>query len=488
MKAVILTFDFLPISFLGCYGHSLVKTPHFDQLASRSIVYDQHFAENIDPAAPAHAWTTGCYHFPRSAEIQQAMPDVGDVLNRAGIETTLISENDSHTPAANCRTAVRVEGEGGLAVSPEATPFAQLVSQAELAIDDEWCNDSSSQLLWLHSTGVSSEWLPPRAFARAAMSRSFAAGTDAEDEQSLPDIPAESSNEQSNDSESLDSTTDSEADATEVVIEDLPDESFDDFVEALVGAALDESGAANLSVEEWQVARAVLAGYVEMLDRSLGRLLAAINERAGRDPILFIVTAAEGIPAGERSMMSLPAVSLPEEIIHTPLFVQHPGAEPGTRRQQLVQTVDLVPTLLDWFQADASKLPCEGQSLLPSTTLTENREREYICLGDGTSNCAIRTRERYLILDPASDKRHSITPQLFVKPDDIWEANEVSAQSPAEVETLATTLEHCIEQAQNHVPAEFPKLTTPQIRSNTRPASPVMMNRLAHRNRRSFQS
>ena len=462
MKAVILTFDRLPISFLGCYGHSLVKTPHFDQLASKSVVYDQHYAENIDPAAPAHAWTTGYYHFPRPADRQLAMPNVGDVLNRAGVDTTLISEHDSHTPSANCGTAVRVAGQDGLAVSLEATPFAQLVSQAEITLNDEWCNGTSDQLLWLHSKGVPPEWLPPRAFARAAMSRSFAAEADADDEQSPSDIPAESSSEKSSDSESNDSIAEPETDATEIVIEELPDESFDDFVEALVGAALDESGAANLSIEEWQVARAVLAGYVELLDRSLGRLLSAISERAGEDAILFIVTAREGIPAGERAMMSLPAVSLPEEIIHTPLFVQHPGVEPGTRRQQLVQTVDLVPTLLDWFQVDASELPCEGQSLLSSTTLTENREREYICLGDGTSSCGIRTPQRYLIQDRADDKPSEIAPQLFVKPDDIWETNEVSAQSPAEVETLTATLEHCIQQAQNHMPADFPEMTMPQ--------------------------
>jgi hypothetical protein len=455
MKAVILTFDRLPIGFLGCYGHALIKTPHFDRLASQSIVYDQHYAENIDPAATGHAWTTGCFHFPRTGEHQQGMPNLGDILSRAGVETTLISEHDSHTPVPNCRNTVRVEGQDGLAVSPEATPFAQLIAQAELAFNDGWCDDASNRLLWLHSKGVPPEWLPPRTLARDTMSRSFASDVASTSETSQSDDPPD---EASIELEEIAGRVESEADAAEIVIEDLPDDSFDDFVEALVGAALDEGGAANLSTEEWQIARTVLAGYVELLDRSLGRLLSALRERSGRASILFIVTAAEGVPAGERSMMSLPKTPLPEEVIHTPLIVQQPGAESGTRRQQLVQTVDLVPTLLDWFQIDAHELSCEGQSLLAPAS----GEREYICLGDGTSSCAIRTRERYLVQERTADKRPDVSPQLFVKPDDIWEINEVSAQSPAEVEALTATLEEFILQSQTQVPAGFPELTMPQ--------------------------
>ena len=139
MKAVILTFDRLPISFLGCYGHSLVKTPNFDRLASRSIVYDQHYAENIDPAATAHAWTTGCFHFPRTVEHQQSLPDAGELLRRAGVETTLITERDSRTPVTNCRNTVRVDGTDGLAFSPHAAPSSTPLSQRDIATNAARC-------------------------------------------------------------------------------------------------------------------------------------------------------------------------------------------------------------------------------------------------------------------------------------------------------------------------------------------------------------
>ena len=80
MKAVVLTFDCLPIGFLGCYGNSLVETPHFDSLAARAVVFDQHFAENVGSSAARHAWMIGCYHFPRTTEQQSALPDPAAAL------------------------------------------------------------------------------------------------------------------------------------------------------------------------------------------------------------------------------------------------------------------------------------------------------------------------------------------------------------------------------------------------------------------------
>ena len=115
------------------------------------------------------------------------------------------------------------------------------------------------------------------------MSRCFAPDVAAANEPSPSDDPQ---SEASIESDAMDSRTESEADGAEIVIEELPDEMFDEFVEALVHAAVDESAAAQLSAEEWQIARVLIAGYVELLDWSLGRLLSAIHDRAGGDSIL----------------------------------------------------------------------------------------------------------------------------------------------------------------------------------------------------------
>ncbi|MCH8829965.1 MAG: hypothetical protein IID45_10355, partial [Planctomycetes bacterium] len=57
--AVVLTFESLPLRFLGCYGCLEHNTPCWNRLASESVLFDRHFAENLDPAAKNHAWWTG---------------------------------------------------------------------------------------------------------------------------------------------------------------------------------------------------------------------------------------------------------------------------------------------------------------------------------------------------------------------------------------------------------------------------------------------
>jgi hypothetical protein len=54
------------------------------------------------------------------------------------------------------------------------------------------------------------------------------------------------------------------------------------------------------------------------------------------------------------------------EVAHIPLFVHHPNfaAECGTRRKALTQTIDLMPTFLDFFGI-AAPAGVQGRSLMP---------------------------------------------------------------------------------------------------------------------------
>lgn len=424
MKAVIVSFDRLPLSFLGCYGNSQVETPHFDRLAAQSVVYDQHFAENIDSTAVSHTWATGCFHFLRSSEQQQTLPDIGDWLSQTGVASTQICERNSLTRIPQCRRAIEIEGRDGLAVSPDETPVAQVVSRAAAELRTWSSDDASDRLLWLHACGVPFPWIPPRYFARRAIAGA-ALWDDEEDEEPL----------------------DEHAEArppAEAALYELPDETFDEIIYTLLEAVTDEELATELASEEWQIARAVLAGYVELIDESLGRLLDVIEETIDPRELLLVVTAAQGVAAGERAMMSLPEIALSEAKTHTPLLVRFPSGTVGIRREDLVQTVDLVPTLLEWFQLDSHVQNCEGRSLLPTTD--SSSPRESICLGDGSTHHAIRTPDRLLILPLAAGTTTDDRPQLFVKPDDVWNVNEVAGQSPDEVDSLTAELEQFIEQ------------------------------------------
>ena len=48
-RAIVISFDRLPLGYLGCYGNDWIETPHLDRLATQSVLFDLHFGENFDP-------------------------------------------------------------------------------------------------------------------------------------------------------------------------------------------------------------------------------------------------------------------------------------------------------------------------------------------------------------------------------------------------------------------------------------------------------
>ncbi len=52
MNLVFLVSDTLRWDYLGAYGNSWIKTPHLDQLAKESVVFEEAFAEGL-PTLPA---------------------------------------------------------------------------------------------------------------------------------------------------------------------------------------------------------------------------------------------------------------------------------------------------------------------------------------------------------------------------------------------------------------------------------------------------
>src|SRR5262249_40666480 len=145
------------------------------------------------------------------------------------------------------------------------------------------------------------------------------------------------------------------------------------------------------------------------------------------DQMLLLVTADRGLPLGEHGIVGEFRPWLHDELIHLPLLVRLPGAaEAGRRVFALTQPVDLPPTLLESFGLPAPEV--HGHSLLPLARGETEQVRAYACsglrLGDAVE-WALRTPEWGFLLPvrPAPDPTRR--PQLYVKPDDRWEVNNV---------------------------------------------------------------
>lgn len=93
------------------------------------------------------------------------------------------------------------------------------------------------------------------------------------------------------------------------------------------------------------------AALLSMCDSSLGRVLDFMDENNMWRDTLLIVNTDHGFLLGEHDWWAKMCQPMYEEIAHTPLFISDPRCSAsGEKRDALVQTIDLAPTLLDYFE------------------------------------------------------------------------------------------------------------------------------------------
>ena len=125
-------------------------------------------------------------------------------------------------------------------------------------------------------------------------------------------------------------------------------------------AALDPSEHAG----ELDELRREYAALVTLCDERLGRMLDVFDENDLWEDTLLIVNTDHGFLLGEHGYLGKNFWPAHQEVAHLPLFVHVPGSAEGERRAQLVQTVDVPATLLDWFGLERPENML-GRSLLP---------------------------------------------------------------------------------------------------------------------------
>ena len=119
------------------------------------------------------------------------------------------------------------------------------------------------------------------------------------------------------------------------------------------------------SPEEVEHCRFENAALVSMCDEHLGKVLDLMDELDLWKDTMLIVNTDHGFLLGEHDMWAKCWMPFYDEVAHTPLFIWDPrcGAA-GERRDALVQTIDLAPTLLEFFDidrpADMQGLPLAG--------------------------------------------------------------------------------------------------------------------------------
>ncbi|MDA3959963.1 MAG: sulfatase-like hydrolase/transferase [Planctomycetota bacterium] len=115
--------------------------------------------------------------------------------------------------------------------------------------------------------------------------------------------------------------------------------------------------------EERQVGHPYLSACTSFIDEEIGRLITTIDETIPDSLVFF--TSDHG-DFGRSRGLSGKGPAAYDDIARIPFIVRWPGTVPaGTVSPAPTSHIDVVPTLIDYFQAPASPL-LEGRSMLPA--------------------------------------------------------------------------------------------------------------------------
>lgn len=466
MNVIVIACNGLHLGFLGPYGNGWIETPHLDRLASEGVVFDHHFAENLTTLPTHRSWWTGRHGFadPESGWTPLRPDEVllADRLYAAGVRTALIADNpylrepgngygrgfddvvwvrgvgyDRFVPPNDPRARdVRLDREPGLRLPPADDPDRELwverwtqylrnrtvypadkvastgvarTVDAAIGWLERQARDPSSFFLWLDLFSPHGPWDPPQPFRDQYASYG-------------PD----------------DFEVDDEGDLVDDDEEDLDLEDVPVLIDVPAGPVGDVIGEAELLR-----LRRTYAGCVTLLDDRLGALFEALKTLGRIDDTWVFFTADQGEPLGEHGYVRRYRPWLHEELVHTPLIVRAPGARWGGRRHRaLVQTVDLLPTVLSALDLPHAE-DVHGHDLLPLVRGEKAKVRDYACLGMDVEEFAIRTLLWHFILPVAEGPGEDgppRRPQLYRKPEDRWEQDDVIDQHPDVAEHLELQL------------------------------------------------
>lgn len=181
------------------------------------------------------------------------------------------------------------------------------------------------------------------------------------------------------------------------------------------------------------------AGQVSVLDACLDILLDAIDHSAIGSDALFLLTSPRGYPLGEHLRLGEADPQLHEELIHLPLLLRMPQGERTAQRcTALAQPPDIGATLAEWFGVVGPDGGLGGIRLLqcfddPSAPLRDRAASVFDC------QKALRSSAWFW--------RQSATDELYVKPDDRWEVNEISDRCEEITQAMGKAAQHFQESA-----------------------------------------
>jgi arylsulfatase A-like enzyme len=234
---------------------------------------------------------------------------------------------------------------------------------------------------------------------------------------------------------------------------------------------------------ERDVCEALYAGGVRAADRWLGRVIDALRRDGVYDRTILVVTSDHGEEFADRRRRrwyDRHGHSLYEELVHVPLLIKLPGGYAGgTRVQTVVETVDVMPTILAVLRITLTKNEMQGHSLAPLWNPTADHREEGIAFSEALNRrsekkCVRTGRYKYIVnVDEATTTalgRKNLPPdplpaELYdLLRDPLEHRNLLKSDPTPEARSIAADLERRLRQ---HLAEQHGKAETAPLRPTT---------------------
>jgi len=357
MNIIQIVSDTFRRDHLGCYGNNWIHTEHLDRFAENSVIFDNAYIASFPTIPHRHDLFTGRYTFIYStwAPLPRDEIIISQLLRQAGYVTMLIVDTPHMIRDAHYFDRgfdgwwwIRGQEHDRYMTNPPDDPeerqkalgrqYLQNVSLRKFEEDYFVAQTMTSAIKWLELNYDQHEkfflhidtfdphepWDPPKWYA---------------------------------------DMYDPEWKGGEV-----PGGAY------IVGVK--RPSASDLTEEQLNHLRALYAGEVTLVDRWIGRLLQKIDDLGLLEDTAIIFTSDHGTYIGEHNYVGKKP-HLYEEVAHIPLIIRLPDSvgAPRGRRDEIVQSPDIMPTILELAGVNAPPT-VQGRSFLSIIRGEAEEERE----------------------------------------------------------------------------------------------------------------
>ncbi len=447
MNVIVIVADSLRQDHLGCYGNEWIKTPNIDKFASDGTIFDCTYAGGLPTLPVRTAWFTGKYTFPFRGWQRLEPTDVllSEILWDKGYTSALITDTyHMHKPQMDYGRGFDyvkfIRGQ-------EYDPY---IVNKNIKVDvDRFCKDDNLDAYLQTNQLFKGKWSKKN--LEQYLKNISQWDWENDENHFVAQVVKEGidwlSSQRKRDRlflwlDCFDPHEPWDPPTSYVKMYD-PDYRGKEIIDPVPGLI-----EGYLTEEELKHIKALYAGEVSLVDKWVGIFLDELKRSGFFENSLIIFMSDHGEPFGEHGIIRKCRPWPYQELACIPFILRHPEIGHGKRIDALVQTPDLMPTILDFLSIPTSD-KIHGKSVLPLVSRKMEKLRDYAYVGFYSRCWCIKSDEwSYMFWFKSKLHPDIWPPQLYNLKEDPGEKKNVIKEYPEVVEKLELELRRFVDSLQ----------------------------------------